>query len=180
MITKTFHLKHNDDDACSQGSMVPCKHEVAQLPSINTTKHTFNVEVMRCARLCSSLSYSSGKWQAHSPTFVFRCRSFLSFGCRFSLLSIKTPSSSGRQSLEHRVERRPGEEWRNLCRCAPKTRPGELTALWQPTPVDREEREMRHFWRYSTTCPQSAVAICFLSSSHEALRVFQRDKRPSW
>lgn len=81
MITKTFHLKHNDDDACSQGSEVPRKHEVAQLPSINTTKHTFNLEVTRCARLCSSRSYpSESDKDTHSPTFASRCRSFLPFG----------------------------------------------------------------------------------------------------
>lgn len=151
MITKTFHLKHNDDDACSQGSAVPCKQDVAQLPSINTTKHTFNLEVTRCARLCSSLSYpSESDKHTHSPTFAFRCRSFLSFGLVvvsvYSPLRLHQEADDKARSIEWSTEWSAGQA-RSGETCVGARRRHALVSslLFDSTHLWIGRGEMRHF-----------------------------------
>lgn len=146
-----------NDKALSQNVKLDCALETWGWPASFNTHQYRHLELWRSwgVRLGSSLKQLFGKRQEHLPTFAFRCRTVLPCRCRFSLLSKCTPSRVEQQSQE----RRASEDWRNLCRCAPKTRPGELTALWQPTPVAREGKR-RHFWRDSANLP--AVCGCHL------------------
>lgn len=168
-----------NNNALSRKVKLNWKHEV-QFPSINSNKHTSEVGGHEVTVFLAEATLQT---VASTLTYVRVPLPYLS--SRFVVVSLNPPETLHQEwgTTERGAPcERASEEWRNLCRCARQTRPGELTALWQPTPVDRggQNAAFLTWFGYFYSYPQSAVAICFVSSSHEAMRSSQRDKRPSW
>lgn len=153
---------------------MPWKHGVDQLPSIHTNIDTSNFGGHEVLDLVPRLSNSSESGRSTYP----RSRSAAVQSSRVVVVLVCSPNALHQES-------------NNKAKSAERVRTGEtcVGARRRHALVSSPRFDSPHLWLgrgkggisdvIRLICPQSAVAICFVSSSHEAMRLSQRDKRPS-